>query len=243
MVLYQAFADYYDEIFPPDQDTITFLTTFFQRGKLLDIGCGTGSYALSLAKMGYPVTACDLDAAMVGKAKRKATDSPVDFSVKNMLSMDEFERYVGIYCIGNTLVHLDSSAEILLAMTKMYQALVPGGKLVVQILNYDRILDFSIKSLPTVVAGEISFERNYERTGLKILFSTRLKVPGRVFEASLSILPIRSEMLFGLLKKAGFTEIRLRSGFTDFPFQPRLTFALVATALRPKKSPEKIQTH
>jgi len=130
------------------------------------------------------------------------------------------------------LVHLDSATEIQTVLAKFYHALLPGGKVVLQILNYDRILDFSIKSLPMLVKEEISFERNYERTGAKILFSTRLRVPGRVFESSIPIFPIRSELLFTLLKKVGFVDIKFHSGFTEHPFQPRLTFALVASATR-----------
>jgi len=50
-------------------------------GRILDVGCGTGAFALRLAAAGYSVTAVDPAAEMIGAARRKPRAEDVDWIV------------------------------------------------------------------------------------------------------------------------------------------------------------------
>ena len=50
-------------------------------GRVLDVGCGTGRYALALAARGFEVVAVDESAAMIGQARAKPGAECVDFRV------------------------------------------------------------------------------------------------------------------------------------------------------------------
>jgi len=72
MEFYSEFSKNYDKIFPLNSKKLKLIDNTFkdlkekrENIKLLDVGCGTGSYALALAEKGYEVQAVDLDAEMI----------------------------------------------------------------------------------------------------------------------------------------------------------------------------------
>jgi len=225
MNFYQSISDYYDYIFPLNKEQLDFILGSFQGTKnksLLDIGCGTGNLGLELAKIFQKVVATDLDKSMIEKATNKLdnTTNNLQFKQLNMLNIEpEFGKQVfnGIVCFGNTLVHLDNASEILLFFKQSNQVLKPGGKLLLQIINYDRIIDKNIVGLPTIENDHVKFVRDYhyEANSNKIIFKTLLtiKKEGREIENVLPLYPIRKDDLLKLLKDAGFKHIDFYGNF------------------------------
>ncbi len=229
MSFYSDFAHYYDQIFPVGQDTIDlFRQTFKENGKLLDIGCGAGGYALAMAKLGYFVDGIDYDPSMIKIANQKNNPSlRLSFKQGDMLDIDIFDAYDGIYCIGNTLVHLDSEQAVFEVLGKLYDGLKPGGTLVLQIVNYDRILSMNIKNLPTLRADNLEFVRDYHFNGTKIEFITTLKTNEGIYKNSVDLLPLRQNDLFKMMTQIGFYEVRSFGRFDLSPFEHDLSFMLV----------------
>jgi len=70
--MYEILAEYYDEMMSADYDAwYSYLKTFGIKGKVLELGCGTGNFTSRLCKDGYSVTAVDLSAEMLNVASRK----------------------------------------------------------------------------------------------------------------------------------------------------------------------------
>lgn len=120
----------------------------------------------------------------------------------------------------------------------MKNRLVPSGKLLLQIINFDRILAQRIASLPTIHNGEIGleFRRNYARDrerGL-IYFDTELTVKEgdklARFTNRIELFPLLSAALKEILEKAGFGSINYYGGFSREPYIPDKSFLLVAEA-------------
>lgn len=229
MSFYSDFAHYYDQIFPVSQDTIDlFKQTFKENGKLLDLGCGAGGYALAMAKLGYFVDGIDYDPSMIKIANQKNNPSlRLSFKQGDMLDIDIFDAYDGIYCIGNTLVHLDSEQAVFEVLGKLYDGLKPGGTLVLQIVNYDRILSMNIKNLPTLKADNLEFVRDYHFNGTKIEFITTLKTNEGIYQNSVDLLPLRQNDLFKMMTQIGFYEVRSFGRFDLSPFEHDQSFLLV----------------
>lgn len=223
--MYSDYAKYFDKIFPASKGTVNFLSKHLIGHKILDIGCGSGEYAIGLYNNGYDITGIDLDSEMISYARNK--NSNIDFSVMNMLKMDE-EKFDSIYCIGNTLVHLSSINEIK-EFLKLCNRKINNGTLILQIINYDRIIDSNITSLPTIENDDIKFVRDYLLKDDKVVFSTRLTVKDKVFENSVELLPLRQSELVRLLNEAGFNNVKCYSGFTDNEYSKE-SFALVVVA-------------
>ena len=72
MSFYDEIAPYYDAIFPLNRAQIGFVEncveTPYAGKRILDVGCGTGDLALSLAEAGFNVTGIDSDMEMIRRA-------------------------------------------------------------------------------------------------------------------------------------------------------------------------------
>jgi len=231
MDFYQSISAYYDRIFPTDPKTLSFLDSRAQPGsRILDIACGTGGYSIALAGRGHRVTGIDLDRAMIRRARSKAgdVDGAPDFRVMDMLSLiDALDPgFDLVFCIGNSLVHLETDEQIGQLLSDCRTLLRPEGVLVVQIINYDRILARGLTSLPTLRddAAALEFLRIYEPdpAGRRIIFRTELRVGGdedrRVIRNQIALRIITNEQLTHLVRAAGFQGFELFGGFDGRPF-------------------------
>ena len=225
---YTSIAPHYQYIFPFNPAQIEFLRHVlpYNGARVLDVGCATGELAFALAHFGFPTWAFDFDEQMVQIARKtKQEDSmfPV-FEQLDMRLIDERfpEAYFDtVICFGNTLVHLLKDDDIQKFIQAAFKVLSPEGKLTIQILNYQYILDNQIKSLPLIDNEQISFERNYEfgdESGL-IDFKTKLTVKstGQVIKNSTKLYAIRQNKLQELLKEAGFSSIEFFGSFNREP--------------------------
>lgn len=93
--------------------------------RLLDVACGTGASFLPLLRRGYQVTACDLSAAMLAHARRKAPE--VALHQADMRQLPRFGRFDLITCIDDALNYLLEEHELEAALRGFARNLGPGG--------------------------------------------------------------------------------------------------------------------
>jgi SAM-dependent methyltransferase len=77
---YDGIADWYDAEFQPaplESETWRALVELLGDGDgaLVDVGCGTGSYAAALAELGWTVTGVDVSEDMLRRAREKGVDA------------------------------------------------------------------------------------------------------------------------------------------------------------------------
>jgi SAM-dependent methyltransferase len=122
---------------------------------VLDAACGSGGHALALARWGYAVAGADVSPVMVDMARRKAAESGLDipFAVTDLAGLSDLAAgrtgddsalgvarlapYDAVLCLGNSLPHLLTQADLIAALRGMAAVLRPGGLLILQNLNYD----------------------------------------------------------------------------------------------------------
>jgi 2-polyprenyl-3-methyl-5-hydroxy-6-metoxy-1,4-benzoquinol methylase len=216
---YESIAKYYHFIFPLNMAQVAFVRQSFEKTQqleLLDIGCGIGELSFELSRHFKKVNAIDLDDSMIRRAEQDVGAGPgnLNFSVLNML---EIEKTFGahsldaIVCFGNTLVHLDGPEQILDFFKQSRAVLKSDGKLLIQIINYDRIIDQNINFLPTIENDEIRFVRNYRLhpDHKKLDFQTMLtiKKTNKTIENTIELYPLQSGEINQMLLEAGFTKI------------------------------------
>ncbi|MFQ5350291.1 MAG: class I SAM-dependent methyltransferase, partial [Thermoanaerobaculia bacterium] len=110
---------------------------------VLDLGCGTGEHAEFLAGEGYRTVGIDRSEAQIGKAReyegRHGAAGP-RFLFGDFTALGEHtdERFGAAIWLGNGLPHLEDEA-LATALAELAGRLLPGGVLVLQLLNYERI--------------------------------------------------------------------------------------------------------
>jgi glycine/sarcosine N-methyltransferase len=189
VMMYSGLAKHYDEIFPLDEAASLFVKKESakapSREVALDIGCGTGNMTFELEKSFKAVTGIDLDAGMVARAKEKAAQQGKrsSFLVLDMAAValnfpaNSFDL---VTCLGNTLVHLEDLRQVGAFLGQVRTILKPGGLFLLQILNYDHIIDHAITTLPPLETPLLSFQRKYIFTPgeTRVVFETVLNVKG-----------------------------------------------------------------
>lgn len=223
MSFYQSFASYYDQIFPLNQTALSFISNLFQPGEsILDIGAGTGNMAIALANKEMEVIASEPDETMAESIRSKTDSSDLHLSVqtKSMEQIVEFQSlFDGIICIGNTLPHLPDEERMEHFLNQCYQKLKQNGRLILQTVNYDKVLSTDDFSFPVIQKDEFSFTRRYEKVNDHIYFTSILSVNGESTENTIPLYPITSKRLISLLTKAGFESIQIYGNFKGEDFK------------------------
>ncbi len=151
-------SEFYDELSEDYADMIGFserveaekkifekIVSGYNIKRCLDAGCGVGIYSIILSELGVDVVGIDISQAMIEKARElaKTFNSSAKFDVIDFSKIKERyrEEFDLVLCIGNTLVHLLSEKDLLISLRNFYNALKKDGILIVQILNYDRIIE------------------------------------------------------------------------------------------------------
>ena len=234
MTFYQTLTPYYDELFPANEKQTNFIVSYLQKGSsILDVGAGTGNVAQALVEKGFAVTAMEPEETLAAKIREKAAVYEGIFSV-NTFGMQQIKNvpgvFDGIYCIGNTLVHLDNTKEIFNFICGSYEKLKVNGKLMIQIVNYEKVLDENNLQFPVLEKKHFSFKRNYTLEGEKVLFTAILNVDDKELSNSISLYPITKKELLPMLKESGFRTIETFGNFEKEAYLPnKSALVLVAT--------------
>jgi 2-polyprenyl-3-methyl-5-hydroxy-6-metoxy-1,4-benzoquinol methylase len=95
---------------------------------VLDVGCGTGSLGLVLARLNYNVTGIDLSAAMIARAqeKTKAAGYSIPLMVMDAGNPDFSPQQFEVIVCRHLLWALPEPA---LALERWAKLLIPGGRL------------------------------------------------------------------------------------------------------------------
>jgi len=231
--LYDNLLEYYDEIFPVDQDRVAFIEDLGKKARpakagpnytvqVLDVGCATGTFSLALMRRGMDVTGIDLNSAMIQSACRRNPEprSNARFFLMNMLEVGtsfKHGHFDLVLCLGNTLVHLDGPDSILLFLRQAKDLIGSTGAFVFQVVNYERVLDEGLWRLPTIESPRARFEREYRRRddGLLSFEATIFSSSGQAaFRDKVALYPATPTEITALAKKAGFKKIELFDDFT-----------------------------
>jgi SAM-dependent methyltransferase len=140
--MYEQIAQYYDAVHEGLTADVGFVLTQAGRagGLVLELGCGTGRLLLPLARAGHQVIGVDNSAAMLARARARLAAEPeavrerVTLVEADMTSFAVDGRFALAIIPYNTFLHL-SRAQKSAALKRIHAHLVPGGRLLIDLIN------------------------------------------------------------------------------------------------------------
>jgi SAM-dependent methyltransferase len=132
-------AALYDPLDPVRDDLVAYLDLVAELGaeSILDVGCGTGTFACLLAARGKDVHAIDPAGASIDVARRKPHADTVHWIVVDGHALPPLQ-VDAITMTGNVAQVFLTDAEWISTLTAAHHALRPGGTLIFETRDPDR---------------------------------------------------------------------------------------------------------
>jgi len=169
---YQSISDVYDDMtgdtgrWEREQAFLSGILSEYRWQKILDAGCGTGGEAIALAMLGASVTGVDgtWDLLEIAQQKAGITGVKVEWFLDDIrvLKNPGLRGFDAVFCRGNTLPHLLNNDDLKAALRSFQRVVRPGGHLVLQWLNYQRILEQRERLVGVREVGDKVFLRFYD---------------------------------------------------------------------------------
>ncbi|MGQ9598259.1 MAG: class I SAM-dependent methyltransferase [Anaerolineae bacterium] len=219
---------------------------FIEQGvqRILDAACGTGHHAIALAQRGYWAMGADLSAAMIEYARENArtAGAEVRFIVAGFghLSAIGEKDLDAVLCLGNSLPHLLTESAVTEALTDFSALLRPGGLLVIQNRNFDRVWVHKERFMePQSYQAddkEWFFLRFYDFHDETVTFNMirlyRTENGWTQAVESIELRPLFRDELANALAESGFTDATFYGGYDGSAFDLARSNDLIVVATR-----------
>jgi SAM-dependent methyltransferase len=123
---YDAFTAHYDEELWLGNLLPRLERHQLRKGRLLDVGCGTGKSFLPMLARGWDVTACDISSSMLDIARSKVGED-VKMSVADMRQLPHFGEFELVWALDDTVNYLLNGEELEAGLIGMRANLLNDG--------------------------------------------------------------------------------------------------------------------
>jgi SAM-dependent methyltransferase len=219
---------------------------------VLDAACGTGMHAVAFARRGLHCAGADLSPAMITQARLNAERAGVRVELAaagfGEISAALPGPFDAVTCLGNSLPHLPDDSALARCFSDFAALLPPGGTLVIQNRNYDRLLRERQRFMPVSARagaeGETLFLRITDfpsadaapgspaEESVEFTIVT-LKKRGGAWSQSVQTTPLRAlrrSTLETALGTAGFTKVQVYGGYGREPWDSAAAMDIVMVA-------------
>jgi SAM-dependent methyltransferase len=249
---YDALSEDYDR-FVDWESRLSYELPFLERRlqaagarRVLDVACGTGRHAITLVEHGYDVVGADVSIPMIQQAQWNAAANghSIPFHVAGFgaLSAAVDGTFDVLLCLGNSLPHVLTVAELERTLADFAAVLRPGGVVLIQNRNLDAVMATRDRWMGPEAyrddGREWLFVRFYDfnRDGTLTFNMLRFTRKGgadwaqRVEQTLL--FPWSQAELVGQLRAAGFGHLTFYGDMTGSPFDPATSGNLIIEAIR-----------
>lgn len=221
---YSALANYYDRLMTDYNynSMIEFILSKINKGKGLDLACGSGTITIALAKCGYSMSGTDVETNMLSVARDKAIAEglKINFLCKDMLELELERKYNFITATCDVMNYVPSEQELDILLNTLYLGLENQGIL---------IFDISSKYKLTEILGDNLFYEDYE--DMTYMWQNELDIDSHCVDMNITIFAkvgdnyIRSDeehtqyyyelqRILDSINSAGFDKVEVLDGVT-----------------------------
>jgi len=198
------------------QKEVDALIARFRPKRVLDAGCASGLTTMLFARRGVTTVGLDKSPRMIETARSKfaGVDLPLEFVKGDFerLPRKMHGRFDLIVCLANSVSGVTSRVGLRRALKNFYSVLRPGGRLVVQMLNYAAVKEGVLFPIRATENNGVVYERFTERRGRRMfVYVTRLDLNERppryeVFRHEFDNYDV--DLMIRLFTQLGFSPLR-----------------------------------
>jgi 2-polyprenyl-3-methyl-5-hydroxy-6-metoxy-1,4-benzoquinol methylase len=179
---------------------------------ILDLACGRGRHARFLNELGFTVTGIDLSQSNINYAQKHHTSKGLQFEVGDMRQPYGTNRFEYIFNLFTSFGYFDSWEDDLQALKMMKQALKPGGTLVLDFMNVNKVkMGLVTEEVRQVKGIEFHIER-FIRNGM-VIKKISFEADHQTHEYEEQVQLLNREDFQLLLTEAGF---KITAFYGDF---------------------------
>jgi len=241
---YDSVSDFYDEMtsfkdrYNRESKIMEHLSRQFEFKQVLDAACGTGIHTIALSNLSIESTGIDNSPEMIKKAKinAKKMHTQAEFKVLALhntksLGTDNFDT---VLILGNSLPHILNNDDLFQSLNSLAQVLKSSGKLIIQILNYKKILKnkeriISIKKqASSIYVRFYDFLKDTVRFNLLSIDPTSSPMKHHLYSTILK--PYIADNIVSSLKSCGFSKVSLYGALDLRDYDPLNSENLIIVA-------------
>lgn len=228
-MIYRDFAFYYDR-FMKDVNYgqwADYISKIFERNRLkpgliADLGCGTGSFCLEMAGIGYDMIGIDISTEMLSCARQKALETGADilFLNQDMTSFELYGTVDAITCLLDSMNYITYKNDLKRLFKLVVNYLNPGGLFVFDInspYKFENILSSNVFCETNEKASYIwqnSFDKASRLCRFDLAFFVREGKLYRRFDEVHYERSYSKEELVGMLTAAGLKPCSIYGEFS-----------------------------
>ncbi len=213
--------------------------------QVLDAATGTGMHPIALAQCGFATAGADISQGMVDRARDNASSAGVQVHFEraefgSLASTFGNAAFEAVLCLGNSLPHLQSLADLSAALADFAACLKIGGLLLVQNRNFDAIMAHHERWMEPQAHSDGEHEwvflrfYDFDLDGVLTFNMVTLKraSPNSWTQsiATSRLRPLLKNELISSLEAAGFGDIHIYGNMAGAPYDRTTSPNLVASA-------------
>ena len=198
-----------------------------------DVGCGTGVDSISLSQLGLNVNSFDPSLEMINAARTNSEKHNCKIMIYNYaannIPKSFYNKFDLVVSLGNTLANIPFGM-IEKSIVKLFRLLKKDGRVLIQILNYEKILKDKERIVNITQKDHDYFLRFYDFGMKELTFNILRFNSDHTSEKEListKIFPYTAKELKKIFKEAGFKKIELFGGLDKKPFDAKTSNVLI----------------
>jgi glycine/sarcosine N-methyltransferase len=191
-----------------------------------DMGCGTGLHVFALSRIGVEATGFDISGNMLQSAQQHSSEMKISaqFEQGSFLAPELVTRapWDAIFCLGNSLPHISSIAELADIFRFWRSCLGKSGVVFIQLLNYPDVFRMKNRIIGIKKSGATTIIRFYDFTEPKLTFNIlSITEEGDRMHHTLQstpLLPLTKDQISAVAEEVGFTRLEYFANMKLNPF-------------------------
>jgi SAM-dependent methyltransferase len=228
---------YKDRDYAEAEAFIRTLVEFLKVGReerILDLACGKGRHSIFLNALGFDVLGVDLSENSISSAKKSEREG-LQFRVGDMREPQGNTEFDLVLNLFTSFGYFDCEEENLKTLSAIHHALKPGGRLVIDFMNSEKVVQNLVPHARITKGGiEFDIEKSIENQVIRKVIRFSDKGKDWFFEERVQVIT-RADFI-RYFEKTGFEFVHLSGDYQLNSYQEKQSDRMILIVRKPDRN-------